>query len=153
MNSKTRREVNVFNKTSSRINGIEIKKNIFYIWSKVFPSVRCGYVNFIFIGDTEIKKLNRQYLRRNRVTDVISFYYHEASHNRRIGCIEGDVFISVPQARRQAKIYGVDLSREIMLLCIHGFLHILGYRDYNNAEKKQMRVMENKLISVIKNEG
>ena len=148
------RSVNVFNRTRLRIAAGVLKKNILYLWKKFFPDIRRGEVNFIFTGDSVIRKLNSRYLKRKNITDVIYFYYLTPQPlNKKYGCsgeIDGDVFVSARQARRQSEIYGWGFNDEITLLSVHGFLHVIGYRDYTDKEKKQMRLMEKKLLAALK---
>ncbi len=83
--------------------------------------------NLIFIGDEKMKALNRQFRRKNKITDVLSFPTEKNSKK-----MEGEIYISLPQARRQASLFGNKPEAEISRLTAHGFLHLLGY-DHRTA--------------------
>jgi probable rRNA maturation factor len=64
--------------------------------------------------------------------------------------IFGEIFICPEQANRQAKKYQNDFKSEISLLIIHGFLHLIGYDDQTEAERKIMRREEKKSLSIFR---
>lgn len=78
-------------------------------------------ISLAFVSSAEIKKLNKIYLRKNEVTDVLSFAGEKESL--------GEIVISLPQAKKQAKRARHSLEKEIRILTIHGLLHLLGF-DY-----------------------
>ncbi len=84
-----------------------------------------GEVAVLFTQDAEIRRLNLRFRRRNRATDVLAFPDGRgpAAEVSRIG----DIVISVPAARRNAREAGQALAGEVRRLLIHGFLHLLGY--------------------------
>lgn len=84
-----------------------------------------GEVLVLFTDDREIRGLNRRFRGKDRPTDVLSFPDGNplAEPVARIG----DIVISVPTARRNARRAGHPLRREIRHLLIHGFLHLMGY--------------------------
>jgi probable rRNA maturation factor len=71
----------------------------------------------------EVRALNRQYRGEDRVTDVLSF---PAGETLPAGPYAGDVIISVPVAAEQARQTGQTLEKELLLLAIHGLLHLKG---------------------------
>ncbi len=81
--------------------------------------------------------MNREYLNHDYFTDVITFDYSEGD------LISGDVFISVDQVKINAGIYGAEIDDELRRVMIHGVLHLLGFEDSTEAEKAQMRKLEN----------
>ena len=84
--------------------------------------------------DQTIHQLNRDYLGIDTPTDVLSFYAHELDPDT--GNIYlGDVIVSLPRAKVQAEIAGHSLEAEVLLLVIHGTLHLLGY-DHDTCENK-----------------
>jgi probable rRNA maturation factor len=82
-------------------------------------------------GDRELRRLNRAFLAEDAVTDVLSFPSGEAGHL-------GDIALSLPAARRQASEFGHPLESEVALLCVHGFLHVLGWDHVSDAETAEM---------------
>lgn len=93
-----------------------------------------GEFNVIFVDNQTIRRLNRRFLGERGVTDVIAFPYESET----AGLPAGDVFISVPVARKNAAAYGEPPSRELLRLVVHGVLHILGYDDHRPSDRKRM---------------
>ena len=79
-----------------------------------------GTISISLVGDKLVRKLNREYRRKDKTTDVLSFNINENG-------LLGDIYISLPQARRQAREYRVTLGEELTRLAVHGTLHVLGY--------------------------
>jgi probable rRNA maturation factor len=100
--------------------------------------VTAGEINIIFCDDTYLHKLNRKYLKHNTLTDIITFPILEEQ-----GIISGDIFISFPRVKENAKIYQQRLLNELHRVIIHGVLHLIGYGDTSIIEKDEMRQKEN----------
>ena len=89
------------------------------------------------IGNAEMRKLNRQFRKKDYPTDVLSF---PAAPGMPGGVrLIGDVVISVDKAKEQAKEGGRTLDEEMISLLIHGVLHLLGYDHERSA--KDARIM------------
>lgn len=84
-----------------------------------------GEVAILFTQDAEIRRLNHRFRRRNRATDVLAFP-DARGPDAEVSRI-GDIVISIPAARRNAREAGQALACELRRLLIHGFLHLLGY--------------------------
>jgi len=80
-----------------------------------------GELALVLGGDGAVRRLNARYRGKDRPTDVLSF----PAGGGEAGL--GDILISVPAAERNARRLGRPLSREIDVLALHGFLHLLGY--------------------------
>jgi probable rRNA maturation factor len=102
--------------TSNKGRG-EIKKTVARILKKEKID---GRINVIIGDDKLIRRLNRDYRKKDKTTDVLSFEINENG-------LLGEIYISLPVAKRQAKEYGVTLVDELVRLAEHGTLHILGY--------------------------
>lgn len=74
-------------------------------------------------SDREVRRLNRTWRQVDRSTDVLSFPGERTPDGRHLG----DVVVSIPTARRQARRAGHSETREIRELILHGILHCLGY--------------------------
>jgi len=92
--------------------------------------------NIIFVDDKEIRKLNRKYRSKDRVTDVLSFRYE--SRDDVPACKDADIFISPKTAKRNAKLFKEEFYTEILRLIIHGILHSLDFSDYTKRTKEIM---------------
>ncbi len=98
-------------------------------------------VSIVFVGDEKILDLNKCYLHHNYVTDVIGFPLEKQDEG-----IEGEVYIDIEQAARQAPEYGVSLKNEVSRLVIHGILHLLGYDDATPDKKSVMSDKEDRYL-------
>ncbi len=91
-----------------------------------------------FVGTKTIKKLNKKFLKRNAPTDVLSFSLGETSADGNFYL--GDIVISAPQAFKQSLHLEHGLERELELLAIHGFLHLLGYEHEEGFEEEEEKI-------------
>lgn len=102
-----------------------------------------------------VRRLNRRFRDKNRFTDVIAFRYEENADDFRLPGAGpkanpfGDLYISVAQARYNAKKFSVTLTEELLRLVVHGTLHLLGYTDYVPREKKKMWAVQEKILKDI----
>jgi probable rRNA maturation factor len=92
----------------------------------------------VAIGDDEwIRKLNRDYRKKDAPTDVLAFPQEEAAAGGR-PVLLGDVAISAETAARQAEEAGHSLQEELAVLLAHGILHLTGWGDETPAERRRM---------------
>jgi probable rRNA maturation factor len=114
-----------------------------------------GEVNILLTGDSEMQRLNLQFRRKDKPTDVLSFPAaqppeagdqrqrpegHPLAHTR---CQAGDIAISIQTARAQAAEIGHDLLTEVKVLILHGMLHLAGHD--HEIDRGQMSRLEQKL--------
>ncbi len=95
-------------------------------------------LNVIFIGDKRMAGMNAAYLKHRYSTDVLSFSLAEGRARR----LEGEVYVNVDRARRQALEYRVSIAEETRRLVTHGLLHLLGYNDTTPPQRKKMSKTE-----------
>lgn len=94
-------------------------------------------LTILLAGDEELQGLNRDFLGHDYPTDVLSFPAGEGVPDvPELAAYLGDIAISLPTAQRQADSAGHALRSELLLLTIHGVLHLLGY-DHATAEERQ----------------
>jgi probable rRNA maturation factor len=113
-------------------------------------------VSVLFVDDASIKRLNKQYRGKDAPTDVLSFPLLEDSECRiSEGEITplGDIVISLETASSQARKIGHSLEQEIVLLLVHGFLHLLDYDDEKPGEKRKMFSLQNVWMKNLKKEN
>jgi len=105
-------------------------------------------ISIAVVSDREIKKLNRIYRHKDKTTDVLSFgeIDQKIKINQSDSGYIGEIIIGYPQAVRQAKEYGHSVQKELKLLLIHGFLHLLGYDHKTASQIKKMRRLEEKIL-------
>jgi probable rRNA maturation factor len=85
------------------------------------------------ISDWRISRLHLQFFGENSATDVITFH-------------DGEIFISVETARRNACEFGNSLMSEIKLCIIHGLLHLHGFDDRQTADSRRMKKTQEKIL-------
>ncbi len=94
-------------------------------------------VSVLFCGDRRMRRLNRVYRRKDRPTDVLSFAAAGG------GGLLGDIVISVPYAKRQARRRREKPAAELDRLLLHGYLHLLGYD--HETDRGEMNALEARL--------
>jgi len=102
-----------------------------------------GEVHVLLTDDDEIRRLNRQYRKIDRTTDVLSFPDGDPLPSG--GVLLGQIVISLDAARRQAAELGHDVVRELEELVLHGTLHLLGHdheRDEGEMDASEMRLRD-----------
>jgi rRNA maturation RNase YbeY len=99
-------------------------------------------INYVFCSDKYLLTLNRDFLKHNYYTDIITFELNEPGE-----AILSDVYISLDRARDNAKLFHVSLNVELLRLLIHGSLHLCGFRDKSKKDTAQMREVENFYIN------
>ncbi len=108
--------------------------------------VKKAYFSIIFVGNEEIKELNKNYRGIDKVTDVISFALEDnkdfINNDTRI---LGDIYICIPRAIEQAEEYQHSLKRELSFLTVHGLLHLLGY-DHQTKDEEEIMFKLQELI-------
>jgi probable rRNA maturation factor len=104
-------------------------------------------LSVVLCGNAQIQRLNREYRRKDRPTDVLSFSQLEGMPLAGMANLLGDVVISVPTARRQAKEHGRSLEDEVVFLLAHGLLHLLGLDHRTAAEERHMNAHTQELIA------
>ena len=83
--------------------------------------------------------MKKDFFKKNQFTDVIAFRLNSYEEKE----IEGEIYISLPRAKENAKIYEEPYEKEVARLIIHGCLHLLGYSDETKNEKQIMTNLEN----------
>lgn len=91
-------------------------------------------ISLVIVEEGRMRNLNKKYRKKNKVTDVLAFDY-------------GEIFICLPQAKRQARKLGHSLKKELAILLIHGILHLAGYddetkKDYNKMVRAQKKIWQ-----------
>lgn len=93
-------------------------------------------IALIFCSDAYLHKMNVAYLNHDTLTDVITFDYSENN------LISGDVFISIPRVRENAREFGKKTGDELNRVMVHGILHLCGYKDKHKKDIPIMRMKE-----------
>ena len=103
-------------------------------------------------GDAHLQEYNRRYRGLDEPTDVLAFAAQEKPTNQRFQTPPGteqwlgDIVISLPRARQQARAAHHPVNDEVRLLAVHGFLHLLGYDHAEPDEETVMTGLTNRIL-------
>ena len=107
-------------------------------------------LSVVFLTDQRIRTLNKKYLNHDYATDVVTFDLPSFLKKKSRKKIEGEIFVSGETAYRNAREYGTDSKRELLLYVVHGILHLLGYQDKAASDKEKMRAKEQEILKLFK---
>jgi rRNA maturation RNase YbeY len=96
-----------------------------------------GDINYILCDDGYLLALNVTYLKHKTLTDILTFTFGDESGN-----LSGDIYISLPRVRENARLFKVTAENELHRVMIHGVLHLIGYEDSSANGKAEMRRRE-----------
>lgn len=94
-------------------------------------------LNYVFCNDSELLKINQDFLSHNDYTDIISFELSVPGEP-----LNGEIYISVDRVRENARKMGETYKKELHRVIFHGALHLCGYKDKTSTDQKTMRKME-----------
>ena len=99
-------------------------------------------VSVTFIDNEGIRKLNRNYRKIDKATDVLSFPLFDFEGDGdamedELCDMLGDTVISLERAAEQAEEFGHSFEREVAFLTVHSMLHLLGY-DHETSEEDEL---------------
>lgn len=97
-------------------------------------------LNLIFCNDDYLLKINREFLKRDYLTDIISFYYPDEK------APQSELYISVDRIKENYKQYSKNFNSELLRVIAHGVLHLCGYEDSTTEEENFMRKKESYYI-------
>lgn len=110
---------------------------------------RFSLLELVYVDEEGIREINREYLEREYVTDIITFRYDGEDEARGDGPdapgghgpdpgIEATLYCCAPRIREQAEEYGEPEEREFCRVLVHGLLHLAGYGDDTEARREEM---------------
>jgi probable rRNA maturation factor len=105
-------------------------------------------LSIVLANDARLRQLNRDFLGIDAPTDVLSFPASEADPQTGSPYL-GDILLSIPRARAQAKAAGHPLEAEVQLLVVHGVLHLLGHDHADAREKKRMWKAQAEILAAL----
>lgn len=100
-----------------------------------------GTIAITFISRQRMRRLNKQFLRHDWDTDVLSFRYEAGAP------VVGEILIAPGMAQSYARRHGLAYGEELARYVVHGLLHWLGHDDRTAEEQRQMRRRENRVLS------
>ncbi len=124
------------------------EKNKYKKWLKKIISIHNyspGEITYILCSDSFLYDMNVQYLNHHTYTDIITFDNSEQGRT-----IEGDIFISIDRVMDNSLSNGIVFEDELKRVMVHGILHLLGFKDKEEKDKKLMREKEDESLSFFK---
>jgi probable rRNA maturation factor len=111
-------------------------------------------LSLLFVNDLQIQALNRRYLRRDKPTNVLAFPMRKGEFSALHPHLLGDLVISVEMAKRQSNRFGLDEMEMVILLMVHGVLHLIGY-EHEGTKKgaREMTLKQKELFQCIIKSG
>jgi len=102
-----------------------------------------GDLLFILSDDESVLNINREFLKHDSCTDVIAF-------DNSVGeVVNGEIYISIDTVRKNAREYGCSIMEETVRVMIHGLLHLCGYDDIQEKDRKIMLMKQELLVEQI----
>jgi probable rRNA maturation factor len=130
-----------FDKTNPALRSrTALKQFITSIFKKERKSLES--LNFVFCTDKKLLEINREWLKHDEYTDIISFDLSETE------AIKGEIYISVTRVKENATKHGFSFNKELHRVIFHGVIHLCGYKDKNPSEIRLMRAQEDKYLSL-----
>ena len=138
---------------------IEFEKTIEIVINKCFEVenlIKLNlYISITLTTPAEIRKINKEFRNIDKETDVLSFPMFEKNEidaiveegKNEIPETIGDIIISIPKVKEQAKEYEHSFARELAYMAVHGFYHLMGYDHMEEEEKRQMREKEENILN------
>ena len=108
-------------------------------------------ISLSLVGLEERHKLNLEYRKQDRPTDVLTFAFREADFVEDEPVVDLGSIILCPQVgKKQAKVYGHPYEREMAFLFIHGLLHSFGYDHHGPKEEaEKMFALQNQILNTL----
>jgi probable rRNA maturation factor len=111
-------------------------------------------LSLLLVDDARIRELNWKHLGRNRPTNVLAFSMREGEFSTLHPHLLGDIVISVETARRQSSRSGLGDMEMVVLLVIHGVLHLIGYEhEGTKKEAREMALKQRELFQQVMQAG
>lgn len=101
-------------------------------------------LSLIFVGDRRMTDLHNQFMNQPTPTDVLTFPLDLDTRGRPIS---GEVYVCIPEARRQARRRGTPVAHEVLLYSLHGMLHLCGFDDRTDRDYRKMHRTEDQILT------
>lgn len=114
-------------------------------------------ISIILVTPEEMQTYNKQYRQKDKVTDILSFPFHELAAGERIVAKTdddknlGDIILCPQFVHDDLERWGIDFEQRMKVLLVHGICHLLGYDHIEDADYEVMKKQEAFLLDQIKN--
>jgi len=133
-----------------KVDGRRLKATVLALFAEL--ELTDAELGIALVGAREMARVNWQFLQHEGSTDVITFDHTEAGGEPAGGKrINGELFICVDDAVKQAKEFGTNWQAEVVRYVVHGVLHLLGYDDLKPEPRRKMKREENRLVKRLGN--
>jgi probable rRNA maturation factor len=124
------------------------RRNLKRLMESILKSEGFGnyHLTLILTDSACLRRLNKKYRHIDKVTDVISFALMEGTEHPLATKNLGDIYISIPRTRKQAREYHVSFNEELKRLVIHGLFHLMGYDHIKPIQAAKMQKKEERYI-------
>jgi len=150
-------------------NNYEINEKMLKKASKILMKIlgqndKKLYAIVNFVDEENIKEMNKEYRKKDKITDVISFRMLENQLNQKVNkknypfdydaelkkVFIGEIYICYKRALMQSEEYQHSVERELAFLTTHGLLHLMGFDHEKEFEKEIMNDLEEKTMAKMK---
>ena len=107
-------------------------------------------LSLLLVDDARIRELNQKHLGRDRPTNVLAFSMREGEFSTLHPHLLGDLVISAETAERQSTRFGLNEMEMVILLMVHGILHLIGY-EHEGTKKgaREMALKQKELLRIL----
>jgi probable rRNA maturation factor len=114
---------------------------------KHLPVAKTISLTYIFCTDSFLLEMNKNFLDHDTYTDIITFDLSGVKT-----AVHGEIYISVERVRENAVLYNATFSDELHRVIFHGVLHLCGFKDKKEKDRKLMRENEDRCLEQYKKE-
>jgi len=104
---------------------------------------KAGEISYIFCSDEYLLALNKEHLKHDYYTDILTFAYAPADAPE----LHSDIYISIDRVKDNADSLKISVEDELHRVLIHGVLHLLGFDDQGEGAQEDMRMRENEALA------
>lgn len=121
------------------------KRNLSKLVAEILKllGVKSKSLSIVFVSKETIRKINKEFRKIDAYTDVISFYGYDDGYL-------GDIIVCPDIVMENAAIYNESFEKELVRVIIHGILHLIGYRDYEEKERLEMFEKQEQVLAQLK---
>ena len=114
---------------------------------EIRESVKFGDIEIILMNAVDLRSYNKSHLKHDFETDILTFDLTEGKQ------IDGQILISLENVKENSVRFRTDFQNELLRVITHGLLHLSGYDDIDERQKKLMRKKENEYLKHLDNAG
>ena len=146
-------EINIFKHkiwNGKSLSKAEIKKIVNECFIQTNSEIRNVFLNVSFVNSKLIRELNFKYRGKNNITNVLSFedkFFNVKNNNK---MLFGDIALCYEQIKEEASKFNKQFKDRLYHMFVHGILHLFGYDHVKYKDRKEMEMLEKKILSKFK---